>query len=70
MSIECRYCNPFTASASFKGISGFGDCGKSRVRTYEAKAVGFGVLRREVHDVSVDHPFSDDAQREQLRGDT
>ena len=30
MSIECRYCNPLAASASFWGISGSGDRGKRR----------------------------------------
>lgn len=42
----------------------------NRDQAYEAKAVSLGVLRCEVHDVSVNHPFTDDAQWEQLRGDT
>lgn len=34
------------------------------------KAVDFGVFGREIHDVSVDHPFSDGAWWKQLWGDT
>ena len=33
------------------------------------KTVGFGVLRREVRNVSINHPFSDDAEWERLLGD-
>jgi len=44
--------------------------GENRDQAYETKAVGLGVFHREIHDVSVNHPFSDDTQREQLWGDT
>ena len=35
--------------------------GENRDWAYETKAVDFGVARCEVHDVSVGHPFGDDA---------
>jgi len=70
ISIECRYCNPLAASASFRAISGFEDWERNRDRAYETKAVDLGVLIREVHDVSINHPFTDHAQRGQLWGDT
>ena len=38
--------------------------------TYKTKAVDLGVLRGELHNVSVNHPFGDDAEWEQLWGDT
>ena len=70
ISTECRYSKPLAASASFTGILIFEDWGGNKDQAYEAKAVSLGVLRCEVHDVSVNHPFTDDAQWEQLRGDT
>ena len=55
--IECRYCNPLAVSASFSmsgcGLRYNGD------QAYEAKAVHLRVLRCEVNDVSVSHPFAD-----------
>jgi len=64
--IECKYPSPPAASASFRSISGFKDRGRNRDWAYKTKAVDLGVLRREVHDVSVDHPFSDYTQRERV----
>lgn len=60
ISILCRYSNPFAASASFSHILEFGFWSETRDQAYETKAVDLRVLRREVHDVSVNHPFSDD----------
>jgi hypothetical protein len=61
MSIECRYCNPFAASASLRGISGIEEGGKKEDWAYETKAVHSGIFRREVHDVPINHPLGDDA---------
>ena len=59
ISIECRYCSPLAAFASFRGISGFGDWERNGDYAYETKGVDLGVLIREVHDVSINHPFTD-----------
>ena len=34
------------------------------------EAVDFGMFACEIHDVPINHPFGDDAKREELRGDT
>jgi len=42
-----------------QGVSGVEDWERNGNWAYETKAVGLGVLIREVHDVSVNHPFTD-----------
>ena len=58
--IEWRYSNPWEASASLGMFLGCEHCTKDRHSTYQMKAVDSGALRCEIHNVSVNHPFSDD----------
>lgn len=43
--------------------------GKNEYYAYETEAIDLWMSRYEIGDVPFNHPFSDDAQREQLRGD-